>query len=437
MKKIRNLIIILFIFIILISLVLLLINNNKEKENAIIGDAGKTIDYENSKIEKVSQKTDLMIVNNCINLYYSYLNKNNSIYYTQTDNGLEIKDSEDINSIILTLLSKKYINEKGITKDNLQEKISLVEKKIVFVPLKMNLLQKENMEKYISYGILTDSQYTYIDDVYIIVNIDKNNQTFSIEPVDKKVNSIEEINIQNENDPIEYNQYNKYVKTKVGTEDIIKFYFDTYKRLMLSNSKIAYEFLEEQYREIRFDGEGEFTNYIQSNIDDIKKRQLKEYSVNTYSEYIEYICKDQYENYYIFKETAPMEFTLTLDTYTIESETFKQEYEQANEQTKVLMNIDKWIDMLNNRDYKTAYSVLDETFRNNNFGSEEKFEEYMREKFPGHYKLNYGNYEKQGQNNVQEVVLTQIVEDEVGSVSTSVVMKLLEGTNFVMSFNII
>ena len=97
--------------------------------------------------------------------------------------------------------------------------------------------------------------------------------------------------------------------------------------------------------------------------------------------------------------------------------------------------------MLNNRDYNAAYNVLDETFKQNNFGSMEKFEEYMREKLPLHYKIDFGKFSNQGQNYVQEITLTDITSEgtdlDSTTVTKTIIMKIDENSeDFVMSFDI-
>ena len=98
------------------------------------------------------------------------------------------------------------------------------------------------------------------------------------------------------------------------------------------------------------------------------------------------------------------------------------------------MNIDRWNSMLKVRDYTNAYNLLDETFRKNNFDTVEKFENYMRENFPSHYELTYSNYSEENGIKIQEVVFKDMDSDEQKSLN--IIMKLEEGTDFVMSFSI-
>lgn len=434
-KKLK--IAILISLIIIISIIIILSQLKLENEESSIDIEEKEPDSTPTKLEFLQDDNMYFTIQNCIQEYLEYIIINYNTLDRQYDESLLSLESRA--PIIYDLLSKEYINKNNITVNNIYENVNYIENYSIFLPLEIKVLYGEEINTYVVHGIIEEAENNkFIEEAYFFVYIDSDNRTFSIEPIlNKNYKSIDDLNVKEMTERISKNNYNIYNVELLKTSDMAIKYLVNYKKLMLYYPEKAFETLDKEYREKRFGTLNEYKEYIEKNKEDLEKINPAKYMLNTTENNIEYICKDQYERTYIFDVISTMRYTLRLDTYTIESETFKQEYEQANEQTKVLMNIDKWIDMLNNRDYKTAYSVLDETFRNNNFGSEEKFEEYMREKFPGHYKLNYGNYEKQGQNNVQEVVLTQIVEDEVGSVSTSVVMKLLEGTNFVMSFNII
>ena len=149
--------------------------------------------------------------------------------------------------------------------------------------------------------------------------------------------------------------------------DITQKYFTYYKNLMLIDTAKAYELLDEEYRNKRFGSMEEFQKYIDSNRNDIETYVAKEYSTKNIDDNVEYICTDKYQHQYLFNVSSVMNFTVKLDTYTIEDEEVREKYEKAKDNKKVQMNVDKWIMMLNNRDYKAAYDALDETFRNDNW----------------------------------------------------------------------
>ena len=108
----------------------------------------------------------------------------------------------------------------------------------------------------------------------------------------------------------------------------------------------------------------------------------------------------------------------------------------SNEQKKVMLNVDKWIEMLNNRDYKHAYNVLDETFRNNSIGTEEDFEKYIKEHCPSHYEVEYKEFNKEGNTYIQGIELKDIENEEAPVIKINIIMQLLQDINFTMSFSI-
>ena len=101
------------------------------------------------------------------------------------------------------------------------------------------------------------------------------------------------------------------------------------------------------------------------------------------------------------------------------------------------MNIDKWIQMLNCRDYSSAFKVLDETFRTDNFANDvDKFEAYMRQYFPDHYELDFGEFSEETGTYIQDITLKDITGQNEEEISKTIYMELGEGTDFVMSFNL-
>ena len=130
-----------------------------------------------------------------------------------------------------------------------------------------------------------------------------------------------------------------------------------------------------------------------------------------------------------------MGYTVLLDDYTLdyEDEEYLAEYASSDDQYKVAYNINKWIKMLNNRDYNAAYNVLDETFRNNNFGSVDNFENYMRQNYGEHYDVEFGDFSNEGNTYVQPLTLTTISGSGENKEIT-IIMRLNENYGFTMSF---
>jgi len=107
----------------------------------------------------------------------------------------------------------------------------------------------------------------------------------------------------------------------------------------------------------------------------------------------EYICMDIYGNYFIFKGNIT-QYSVLLDTYTIEIDEFKEEYQKADEAKKVALNLEKFQQMINGKDYESAYYILDENFRNDKFGTLENFIYYIEENWFECNKFSYDECEE-------------------------------------------
>ena len=161
--------------------------------------------------------------------------------------------------------------------------------------------------------------------------------------------------------------------------------------------------------------------------------RLNQYSYNDYNDYIQLICVDQNGHYYIFNEEYPMNYIVILDTYTIDLPEFVEQYNSSAEDKKVQFNIQKFFDAINDGDYSYAYSKLDQTYKNNNFPTQTDFENYMKTNFYAQNKLGYTSYEKNGDLYIYKMVITN-GENSSQTIEKQFVVKLLDGTNFVMSF---
>ena len=430
MKKIGIAIIItLIIIIILISTLLIILNTSDKTKQQ--GDAGDIIDYNTTQIEPVTDNIDFFTIQNCIQNYLDKININNSTY----EDDEEPIDQLDIASGIYDLLSKEYIEENLITKNNLLEKIEKVEQKLIFVPLKMNYLQLESTTKFAVYGFCQKLNNEYVKDLYFIVNVDNENKTFSITPLKiEEYDQINKIELNRENVEVKINDNNSYINQKITDQYLCEQYFLIQKRIMLAKTEASYYYLDEAYRNKRFKTIENYMNFITENKNHIIKMAIKEYQVNRLGNNTEYICKDQYGNYYIFNTKEVLNYTVKLDAYTIETEKIQEEYNKYTDQRKVAYNTNKWIQMLNNRDYENAYNLLNETFKNTNWNSVEEFKTFIKQKYPSYYEIEHSQYQAYGANHTQTITLKDI--EKQGQKNMTIIIKLKENMDFEMSFNI-
>jgi len=165
--------------------------------------------------------------------------------------------------------------------------------------------------------------------------------------------------------------------------------------------------------------------------DRIVKMGLNAYSINKNT----YVCEDQWKNYYVFNVKGALDYDVMLDVYTVDVEEIRRKYDSVNAENKIAMNVEKIENAINNKDYKFIYSKLNETFKNNNFQSLSNLENYMNKNFFDKNNLKYESISNQADTYIYKVKLID-VENEESVKDLTIIMKLLEGTDFVFSFNI-
>ena len=431
-KKHIIILIIISIIIILLtgSILFLLKKSNNNDSIPEISDVGEDIDYSSTDEKIVTDKIEYYTVRNCINNYLNALNKESSIYYFGNEYN---KDAQIEN--VYSLLSSKFIKQQNITQSNLFSIIKTIDEEEIFIPLEMKVLEKENINQYIVYGEIQTLSNKFISKSFIIVNLDMKNKTYSIEPVINNYNSIDDITLNNENIAINKNDYNMYQNQNITNEYVTNEYFVLLKRLMLSDPDTAYTLMKEEYKNSRFGNINEFRNYINNNRQEILKIDMKQYLVNNYENYIEYVAKDQFGNLYIFDENEDKSIDIKFDTYTLKSEVFTNKYIKSTDEEKVQMNIDKFIQMINRHDYRTSYNCIADSFKNNYFKKQEEFQNYIENNFYSYNKFAFKSCEKKAADiYVCKVQLTDYMNENSEIKEINVIMQLGDNLDFKMSF---
>lgn len=436
MKYIKKIItILIIIIIILVGCIIYMVQYRKNINQVEEGDPGEELELNEDQMKDVTDRNRFFTVKNCVQYYLDEINDHNSNYFS-ADGSEKIFTEEEINQKRFNLLSKNFVDTNNININNINNYLNTSDSKVIFDALKMKYMIGEQVEDYVVYGITTSLDNEYIGNLYIRVNLDRENGTFSVEPLKNDYNSIEDVNVKYDGTSINSNDENLYSDTSMTYERVAKEYFSIYKRLILAKPDIIYDYLQTDYKNKRFGDVDTFIQYENLNKNEILQLQLTKYSVNEKGDYTEIVCMDQYQNFYVFDETNIMNMELKLDTYTLISDKFKTKYDSSNDQQKVALNIDKWIQMLNTRDYKNAYNMLDETFRKNNWQSEQEFETDMRKKLPLHYDVEYTTYSNENSTYVQTIKLSDITEKDDSTITMNIIMQLKDNYEFVMSFSI-
>lgn len=402
MKKLKVVIIsVIVIIIILIIGIMMMINKNIKQEideeraihEYVLNNPGYVI--KDKKPEKVTLENLYFSAESCVQKMLSYAKEGN-------------KEG------VYNLLKEDYIKDKKITENNVFEAIPL-----------QNIKKLKLKEAYVITGLSYSSYYlkTLVNEqnnIYFNVNWDTENEVFDLKPITKeeyeKVINEKVTDVKSEEETITKNNYNGIPYKYLGEEDIIEKYFLDYIENAVNFPEEAYNNLDEEYRNKKFGNLESFKEYVKTNPDiediyktyntnredytnymeyltSVKNIKLEKYSKSSQDGYTRYICQDTYNNYYIFKVTELMQYSLILDIYTIEVPEFTKKYEASNAQEKVILNINKFMQAINDKDYKYAYSLLADSFKETNFKTQKDFENYIKTNF---FEKNDFKYEKFG-----------------------------------------
>lgn len=409
-NKVRKIILILLIIFIVLLIILLAIMPKIEKKYFISDDEYIFPVTDENILAEVEDYKQYFTVTNIIATYYGYIGERN----------------EDA---VKSILDNGYFGEHTI-QDELK-KVESIEP--IFYTDKMYVQTNDVQYIYYVHGNLKN----YLNDIqskeiYLEVYLDNSSNSFDILPIDanKYENAVsgKELSTLKE---IKSNEYNAFSYVMVSDMTKATTIFNNYKQIISSDIEKAYDMLDEEYREKKFgsiEGYKEFLNSKQ-----LTYSILKEYNVTEKKDYAQYSCIDQNGNQYIFKETGVMEYTVLLDNYTIVNDEFIQKYNNLSEQQKVALNIEKFIQAINDKSYHYAYNCLADSFKNNYFKEEMDFETYAKENFYADNNVTYNSFEKQGELYTYSVILT---DKETGAQKNKTfIMQLKEGTDFVLSFD--
>ncbi len=436
MKKIRNLIIILVISIIVLITIIFIYNLYFKKEiqnNTQRQEEGGNEEYvPDQNITLVDGADIYYMVTRNVNTYISCIEQANGIIDEVKYDKQEVKD--DGIRRVLEVLDSEYIDEFGINKDNISEKLKGYTEYDLDIRKIYKTERNNNMFIYIVYALLDNKDFN------LIVKVDNENGAFSIYPQEymEKYNYSQDIvpeKVTINDKSVSKNSSNNIRYAKITDDYIASDYFNQYKKRMIGDPEYAYSLLNEEYKNARFGSVDEFKKYVNSNKEEIEGLEVQQYLKNTYKDYTQYVCKDQYENIYIFDAKSIMDYEVELDDYTLSTEEIDEQYKNASDAVKVVNNVNKWIKMINSRNYKAAFNVLDETFRTTNFNNDvDTFEKYMKYYFAGHYKVQYGELTEEAGVYIQEIDMEDVSGDDTMRIYEKIYMQLKEGNDFVMSF---
>lgn len=460
----KNLIKIAIIVIIIMIIVMFFIlkSTSLHKETDSINNSEQTGNGTN--FEQVYMTSDYFAIKDIIEEFYSNCNKLNLNEKDIDVHKLPISQDElqeyiknEINSkkelaqeVIYGLFDNSYIDEFGIKKEDIKQKFQLENSVELVIENMYKTKISNNIYIYCTSGLCCDTVTNEGTEFMIMVAVDTENKTYSIFPEEyiKKHNYdkiSENTNFNINIDSIEKNGYNTFKKNdKVEDNILTKEYFYNYKNTMLCDKEKAYNMLDKIYREKKFGQLEDYKKYVEENYEKLKKIIVSKYQVVDSKQSKEYVCLDQNNNYYIFSVDSTGNYTLFLDTYTVDLPEFIEEYNSASNQKKMALNINKIISAINQKDYEYVYSKLDETFKQNYYNNQESLETFIKENLFDKNKASFQEYSSEQNLGIYKVRIEKEYQDgeqapegkNAEFQNLNIIMKLGQGTDFVMSFSI-
>lgn len=417
LKKII-IIVIIIIFLIIVSLFIVRYLDKKDKqenfENTITMEIKNTINL-------IDNRNEFFAVKSCVTKYLTYIAQ---------------EDSE----MIFSMLDKNYIENYNITEQNSLSDVAKYSNPVFYNDKIFVIQDTVTVYTYFVYGKVIDKETGDISDFNIVVRLDKGKDLFSIIPYkyieDKKLNISVGNSITLKYNEIEDKTYNKFAFKNITDEEMSIFYMNEIKDNFIYDVESSYNKLNEEYKNKRFTDLEEYKNYITKNITNLYSSKLQKYQIKEYKDYNQFVCIDQNNRYYIINEIHPGQYELILDTYTIDLPEYIEKYNKADEQEKTAYCINRFVQSLNDENYTFAYSLLASGFKNNYFKTQASFENYIKQNSLQKQNVTFEQFSNEGDVYYTYKVLLTNGDEDTSSVEKTFIVKLGEGTNFELSFNV-
>ena len=231
----------------------------------------------------------------------------------------------------------------------------------------------------------------------------------------------------------EYNEIDEYVSQDPYAVDQ---YLKNYCLMAAYYPEIGYDLLDQEFRDKKYNSIEEYKQYVSDNMSSLLYATVKENRVIEKEGYNLFIVVDANNNYYFFKVTDIMKYSVITDIYTVDIEEITNHYDDSNVQQRVVINIQKIVSALNNKDYEYVYSKLSESFKQNQYPTYEQFKEYISSITNGKSEVSFELFRNEGEIYIYDITLGGNRAGAGSPVKMQIIMKLKDNRNFEMSFNI-
>ncbi len=294
--------------------------------------------------------------------------------------------------------------------------------------------RNDNINVYAVYGIQNNKN------IYYIISLDYNNFSYNIKQVtEDECNNIKDgkendyIKITN----IEINNDNKFELNVMSDVQTSAMYYNIIKNVLNSEPEVLYNLLlDDEYKQKRFSNIEAFNEFVNQNKSKYNNMKLSKYAKYKYDGYVQYVCLDNNGDYFVINNNVDNgEYKVLLDTYTVDQQEFIKKYDSASDNEKAGYDINKFFEAINAKDYKYAYSCLAESFKQNNFTTQNQFENYIKNNFYNKNDVKYSNYRKEGNYYIYTVNIINSA-DTTKLVQKDFIVNLKEDRQFEMSFSV-
>lgn len=434
-KKLRSIIVLLIVLLLIIIIILyVMLNKNNISKNDYSLDSANIEDYvklDETGKNKLAYEKDR-------NTYYTIISIINRYIDAASANDKET---------LIDMFDSSYINMYNINENNLSEAIEIEKIENSLGYYKFEAMDVYSVDRdYVTVHFIYGNYYNIADmekkELNLMIALDNVNETFNIYNYkymkDNNYDKLEIGDLVNFNiDKIEKRENNTFKYVKISDENMAKNYFENYKNMLIYNKKKAYSILDSDYSNKRFKNEKEFNQYAENKKVEYFTAKIREYKIETSNNGEKvYICKDEKENYYYFIEKdGVLRYTAILDNYTIPNQEFVDQYNKMEDKEKIIVNIKKFILGINDESYYYLYNLLSPEFKQNYFESQDSFENYIKDNFFEKNEISYESVEEQNGIYIYKVKILN-ADNKNENIDKTIIMKLNEGTDFEMSFNV-
>lgn len=452
MQKTKKIISILIVILVVIAVAIIGIYMsivNKGQQNLTTSDINDTQDETNFDTQEENINKEITVLQTENEFFTIEKQLQNYILYNTLKN----------NEAVYDVLDSNYINKNNITKENASEIIDkLSSVKDCEISLQ-KVYARDSIDKPIYYaqGILKGEQGK--TQIYMDVKWDTENNIYCLFPLSENEYNkyIKEEEKEENNFTIEKNEYNTMERMMLSDEDKAEKYLNSYIYNAIHNTQVAYDNINEEYRQKKFSNFQEYVEYLNNKKEQLialdKSRiettdnltaeeeyqlytnknnaGLSKYSFDTSLDAKKCICVDTYGNYYIFNITGAMQYNVILDVFTIDVEGINDKYKSANQTEKLKMNTQKIIYAINDKDYKYLYNKLNASFKNNYFSDIASFKNYINQNFYSTNSVTDASYTEEGEVYICKLQISDGYQDK----TINIMQRLLENNDYEISFS--